>query len=206
MILSDREIRILLEQGRISISPIPSSSAWSSTALDLSLAPKLHRWKIIDPDPSIGFTLPQFCPGTPGYDLRKVIENHTVEESFSVDSPFILARGQFVLAWTVERVRFPIHSRVAARVEGKSSLARIGLGIHVTAPTIHAGFGASVRSGTTDRPEQGLPIQLEVWNIGPLPIALIPGMKICQLIFEEVHGTPDTGYAGQFAAQGPTPD
>jgi len=63
MILSDRGIRVLLEQGRISIIPTPAGAAWSSTAVDLSLAPKLHKWKEIGPDPSVGFGLPQFFPG-----------------------------------------------------------------------------------------------------------------------------------------------
>lgn len=50
---------------------------------------------------------------------------------------------------------------------------------------------------------QGTAIQLEIWNVGGLAIVLDPGIPICQLIFEEVHGTPEKGYAGRFAAQGP---
>jgi dCTP deaminase len=95
----------------------------------------------------------------------------------------------------------PFRSRIAARVEGKSSLARLGLGVHVTAPTIHAGFGYADR-----HPEWlGNPIQLEIWNTGPKPIILKRGMKICQLIFEWVDGTPEQGYHGQFRVQGPLP-
>jgi dCTP deaminase len=78
-------------------------------------------------------------------------------------------------------------------VEGKSSLARIGLGIHVTAPTIHAGFGAER--------EEGVPIQLEIFNLGPWTIHLTPGMRICQLIFEEVRELPSAVYRGQFQQQ-----
>ncbi|MCI0641675.1 MAG: hypothetical protein L0Y72_25980 [Gemmataceae bacterium] len=84
---------------------------------------------------------------------------------------------------------------MAACVEGKSSLAKLGLGIHVTAPTIHAGFGEA-------NPD-GIPLQLEIWNVGPLAIELQPNMRVCQLIFEEVHGTPERGYQGQFQEQGP---
>jgi dCTP deaminase len=83
-------------------------------------------------------------------------------------------------------------------VEGKSSLARIGLGIHVTAPVIHPGFGAGA-----DAKNQGSAIRLEIWNIGPLRIELKKGMAICPLMFEELHGTPLRGYAGQFREQGP---
>jgi dCTP deaminase len=96
----------------------------------------------------------------------------------------------------LERVKLPNYSHICARVEGKSSLARLGLGIHVTAPTIHAGFGASEREGS--------PLQLEIWKVGPVPVELRKGMRICQLIFEEVHGTPEKGYHGQFGVQGPT--
>lgn len=78
-------------------------------------------------------------------------------------------------------------TRIAARVEGKSSLARIGLAVHITAPTIHAGFDGQIR--------------LEIVNHGPLPILLKPGMRICQLIFEQTLGTPDKVYGGQFAGQ-----
>ncbi len=84
-------------------------------------------------------------------------------------------------------------------MEGKSSLARIGIGIHVTAPTIHPGFGE--KEG--DPAFAGSEIRLEIWNIGPLKIRLKKGMPICQIIFEEVHGIPEGRYAGQFALQGP---
>jgi hypothetical protein len=68
--------------------------------------------------------------------------------------------------------------RRVARVEGRSSLARLGVGIHVTAPTIHADFGA------TDDPDYpGTRIRLEVWNCGELHVCLQPGMKVCQQQF-----------------------
>ena len=65
---------------------------------------------------------------------------------------------------------------LAARVEGKSSYARCGVLVHFTAPTIHAGF-----AGT---------ITLELANLGPLPVMLYPNAPICQLVVEEVLGTP----------------
>jgi dCTP deaminase len=71
----------------------------------------------------------------------------------------------------------------------------LGLGIHVTAPTIHAGFRGQ--------------IQLEMFNAGPQTIILDAGMKICQLIFEQTSGTPEKGYSGVFAGQKaplPTPN
>jgi dCTP deaminase len=106
----------------------------------------------------------------------------------------------FHLGWTLERIQLPHRSRLAGRVEGKSSLARLGLGVHVTAPTIHAGFGST----DLDSAFLGNPIQLEIWNTGPVPIVLKTGLRICQLIFEQVDGTPEQGYGGQFATQGPS--
>jgi dCTP deaminase len=100
---------------------------------------------------------------------------------------YLLQPNHLVLAWTREYVNLVSHNRVAARVEGKSSLARFGLGIHVTAPTIHAGFDGHIR--------------LEMVNHGKIPIRLRTGMRICQLIFEQTLGTPEKGYQGQFSGQ-----
>src|SRR5262249_16117258 len=102
---------------------------------------------------------------------------------------------KFVLGFTRERIRFPTRARIAARVEGKSSLARLGVGVHVTAPTIHAGFGAK----TLESPP--IPIQLEIYNLGDWTAVLDAGMAICQLILEEVRELALTGYRGQFSEQ-----
>ena len=93
------------------------------------------------------------------------------------------------MAWTKEFVAIPVHSRLAARVEGKSSLVRLGIAIHLTAPTVHCGFKEN--------------IQLEMLNSGPNQIILDAGMRICQLIFEQTVGTPDTGCHGLFLGQTP---
>jgi dCTP deaminase len=105
----------------------------------------------------------------------------------------------FVLGFTREIIQLPVRSRIAARVEGKSSLARIGVGVHVTAPTIHAGFGVD-----PTRPDQrGTVIQLEIFNLAEWSVILDVGMRICQLILEEVREVPVKSYAGQFNAQKP---
>jgi dCTP deaminase len=90
-------------------------------------------------------------------------------------------------AWTVEKLKILNTSRLAARVEGKSSLARLGVTIHATAPIIHCGFEGA--------------IQLEMCNLGPNEIVLDPGMYICQLVFEYTVGTPEKGYSGIFQNQ-----
>src|SRR5262249_42366302 len=105
----------------------------------------------------------------------------------------------FLLGWTAESLWLPHRSRLAARVEGKSTLARLGIGVHVTAPTIHAGFGYK----ENDEKYPGNPLQLEIWNVGPLDIRLEVGMPVCKLILETVDGTREKGYEGRFSLQGP---
>lgn len=196
MILSDRELKLAIVRRQVFISPPPIPDAWTSTAVDLRLDAELLVWAAPEPDPATGYD-PCFCPTADGFNVRDVIKKHTTPHDLRV-SPYRINRQQFLLGWTREKLKLPHESRICARVEGKSSMARLGLGIHVTAPTIHSGFGVG------DDPE-GNSLQLEIWNVGPLPIELCFDMPICQLIFEEVHGTPEKGYRGQFLGQGPKP-
>lgn len=197
MILSDREIRAALARLALRITPDPTldPSLWSSTALDLRLGDRVSLWDFARPGAP-----DRFSPADPDHDLVELIGRFT-QTQIIPDPGLLLDRASFLLGWTLEAVQLPFRSRIAARVEGKSSLARLGLGVHVTAPTIHAGFGYADRN--PDWP--GNPIQLEIWNTGPLPVALKRGMRICQLIFEWVDGTPEQGYHGQFRVQGPVP-
>lgn len=97
-----------------------------------------------------------------------------------------LPPNQFVLGQTIERIGLPVAGRLAARVEGRSSLARVGLLIHFTAPTIHAGWNGR--------------IALEIINLGPYNITLRPEMEVCQLIVETVEGesiSADSQFQGQ---------
>lgn len=182
MILSDREIQIALQNDQIIIDPTPKPEAFSSTSLDLTLDEKITRFKR---DPS--FTDVVIDPSHPDYNHGDMLKAYS--EQLDIPSAgFELPPGELILAWTVEEVRLPVKSRIAARVEGKSSLARLGLCVHMTAPTIHAGFEG--------------PIQLEVINHGVRKIRLKTGMRICQLIFESTLGTPLKGYHGQFFGQG----
>jgi dCTP deaminase len=179
MILTDREIQKLLKDGLISIEPKPPLDAYDSTAVDLTLDPLIRVFRTNIPGLIIG-------PGAPGYKATELIRTATDPLTISPQG-WELPRGTLVLGWTKERVDLNFKAKVAARVEGKSGLARIGLGVHVTAPTIHAGF-----PGT---------IQLELVNHGPLPIKLRAGMAICQLIIETIKGTPSKAHKSQFAGQ-----
>ena len=99
--------------------------------------------------------------------------------------PFRLEPGQFVLAYTMEYLKLPNY--LAARVEGRSSLARLGISIHQTAPTVHATFEGQLR--------------LEISLTGPYPCLLYPGQKICQLIIERLGTPSQTSLNSQFQQQ-----
>jgi dCTP deaminase len=181
MILTDREIKNSLASGLIVIDPAPASNAHNSTTVDLTLDPLLRIFKT--PAPGLKVAVD---PGMRGYRARDLING--VTEPFTIPPDgWDLEPGPLVLGWTKERLELKIQGRAAARVEGKSGLARVGLGIHVTAPIIHAGF-----TGT---------IQLEIINHGHIPIRLRPGIAICQLVFETTLGMPDKAYEGQFLGQ-----
>jgi dCTP deaminase len=187
MILTDREIKNALASGLILIDPLPAAEAYASTTVDLTLDENLRLFKALPPGLSVAID-----PGMPGYKAKDLLAG--------VTEPLIIPScgwdlqpgpGRLVLGWTKQRLSLPIRAKLAARVEGKSGLARVGLAIHCTAPTIHAGF-----EGT---------IQLEMVNHGPLPIRLRTGMSVCQLVFELTTGMPDNAYEGQFLGQQSSP-
>ena len=178
MLLSDRDIRAELDSGRVGLDPYdPAMIQPSSIDVRLDRFFRLfdnHKYPVIDPA--------QDQP-----DLTRLVE---VEG----DDPFVLHPGEFVLGATYEAVTLP--DDVAARLEGKSSLGRLGLLTHSTAGFIDPGFTGHVT--------------LELSNVATLPITLWPGMKIGQLCFfrlsspaEHPYGSAQYGsrYQGQ---RGPT--
>jgi dCTP deaminase len=181
MILSDSEIRSALKHGQIIIDPVPSHDKFSTSALDLTLGrADFKRWKV--PGPGV-----QLIIDPSQKDFYREAAKQLKDVTPARDGSVTIEPDEFLLAMTEERVELPPHTRLAARVEGKSSLARIGLGIHITAPTIHCGFNGK--------------IVLEIKNHGDLTIKLCPGMPVCQLIFEMVFGTPSTTIEGLFQNQ-----
>ncbi len=183
MILSNTGILEAMGDGRLVLDPRPtpepqiggSPSPYDTCSVDLRLAPHLQI-----PQSNLAITI----------DLRVGDVSRTLaqlSESIQIGSEgWELAPGKFVLGQTLEVVSLPLPAQfteaargkrcLAARVEGKSSRARFGLLIHFTAPTIHAGWSG--------------PITLEMMNLGPASIRLYHDMYICQLIVEEVEGTP----------------
>jgi dCTP deaminase len=184
MILTDREIAIALDSTQLIIEPRPAPEVFSSSSVDLTLADSGLVWDIKPP---------MLVELREGYKISSIAQH---QKPVTIN-PYRLEPNKFILAWTRERIKLSVRSRLAARVEGKSSLARLGIGVHINAPTIHAGFPSETL------PPQ--PIQLEMFNYSEMTFNLYPGLRICQLIIEQTFGTPDSGYEGQFSQQGPAP-
>src|SRR5438105_611664 len=126
MILSDREIRAALERRAVRITPAPAAELFSSTAVDLTLDVELRIWRSTA---EAGLER-RVRPGSSAFNLTRILDNLT--ERFAIPSEgYPLQPGRFVLGWTEQKIQLPQRSRLAARVEGKSSLARLGLGVHV---------------------------------------------------------------------------
>jgi dCTP deaminase len=178
VVLSDRTIRRLLDEGRIEIEPYDESLLQPS-----SVDVRVDRYFRVFHNARYPFI-----------DVREPQEDLT-ELVKVADEPFILHPGEFVLGSTLERIRLP--DDLVARLEGKSSLGRLGLLIHSTAGFIDPGWDGHVT--------------LELSNVANLPITIYHGMKIGQLSFvqlsepaESPYGSGGLGskYQGQ---KGPTP-
>jgi dCTP deaminase len=179
VILSDVSIRKGLADGRIIIDPLDDRSIQPSS-VDLHVD---HYFRVFRND-----TTPYIDPKEPQENLTELVE-------VPDEGAFILHPGEFVLGSTYERVALP--DDLVARLEGKSSLGRLGLLIHSTAGFVDAGWDGH--------------LTLELSNVANLPIAIYPGMKIGQISFLEMttpasapYGSASMGskYQGQ---RGPTP-
>ncbi len=179
MLLSDRDIRAEIDDKRVVLEPYDEGMIQPS-----SVDVRLDRFfRVFE-----NHRYPHIDPAEDQPDLTRQVEPPG-------DEPFILHPGEFVLGSTYEVITLP--DDVAARLEGKSSLGRLGLLTHSTAGFIDPGFSGHVT--------------LELSNVATLPIKLWPGMKIGQLCFfrlsspaENPYGSAKYGsrYQGQ---RGPTP-
>ena len=165
VLLSDRDIRAELDAGRVVLDPYePSMLQPSSIDVRLDKYFRLfdnHRYPFIDPS--------QEQP-----ELTRLVEAKG-------DEPLVLHPGEFVLGSTFESVTLP--DDVAARLEGKSSLGRLGLLTHSTAGFIDPGFSGHVT--------------LELSNVATLPITLWPGMKIGQMCFFRLSSPAEHPYGSE---------
>jgi len=164
MILSDRDIRSYIEAGKIAITPAPNfETQLGSCSIDFHLG---NNFKIFNHS-----KYPFIDPRAPSNELMKEIEVPSTEA-------FIMRPGEFCLATTVENLK--IADDLLGRLEGRSSLGRIGIIVHSTAARFDPGWN-------------GVPV-LELGNIGVLPVALYPGMKICSFTFEQLSSPSDNPY------------
>lgn len=177
MVLSDHSIKLELAKGRIVVDPIDPDDIQPSS-VDLHLGDDFQVFR--------NSRLPYIDPTReqPGLTERVIA---------SVTEPFVLHPGEFALGTTVEHIGLP--DDLVGRLEGKSSLGRLGLLIHSTAGYVDPGW-------------QGK-LTLELSNVANLPIVLIPGMKIGQISFSQMttavdrpYGHPELGskYQGQSEA------
>ena len=162
MLLSDRDIRAELASGRVGLDPLDPAMV-QPASVDVRLARFFrlfdnHRYAHIDPRQEQD-------------ELTRLVE-------VDPDEAFILHPGEFVLGSTYEQVTLP--DDLAARLEGKSSLGRLGLLTHSTAGFIDPGFSGHVT--------------LELSNVATLPITLWPGMKIGQLCFFRLSSAAQSPY------------
>ncbi len=182
MILSDTDIKLKIEAGHIKIDPMPDLGvALGTVSVDLRLGEDFMVYR---------------RTSRPFIDVKDTASFIELTETVikKSDDPFIVHPGEFVLGATMESIQLP--PDLAGRLEGKSSLGRLGVVIHSTAGKVDPGWNGR--------------LVLEITNIGNLPIMLYPNMRICQLLFEQVSSPvtkryvdrPDAKYKNQSETTG----
>ena len=162
MVLSDRTIKAEIEAGRIVVDPYDEQLVQPSS-IDVRVD---GRFRV-------------FHNGRyPYIDVRQPMEELTSLVAIEGDEPFILHPGEFVLGQTLEKVTLP--NDLVARLEGKSSLGRLGLLIHSTAGFVDSGFSGN--------------LTLELSNVANLPITIYRGMPIGQISFMRMDAPVDRPY------------
>ena len=166
MILSDRDIKRYLQEGKIKITPFPDLSVQlGSCSIDLRLG---NVFRIFENNK---------CPYI---DLRKDLPIEEIMKKVVVPEgqPFIMQPGEFVLATTMEVLELP--DDLLARIDGRSSLGRLGIIVHGTSSVFDPGWKGAAT--------------LELSNIGRMPVALYPGMRICAFTFEKLSSPAEVPY------------
>lgn len=164
-ILSDKTIKEYLEEGKIVIDPLKDEQQIQPSSVDMRLGDEFKVFKVI--------RKPYIDPKDEE-DIAEYMESSTVPEG----EAFIIHPNEFALATTQEYVKVP--DDLVARVEGRSSMGRLGVTMHVTAGYVDPGFEGR--------------ITLEISNIGAMPVALYPGQRVCQLVFETMTTSAELPY------------
>lgn len=166
MILSDKDIKKALKAKRIVITPAPDlSEQLGSCSIDFHLSKSFRVFK---------------HSAYPYIDLKSTIDTKDLMKQINVPKgePFIMQPGDFALAITVENLKLP--DDLLGRIEGRSSLGRLGIIVHGTASIFDPGW-------------DGKPV-VELGNLGMMPVALYPGMRICAFTFEELTSRVEVPY------------
>lgn len=175
MRLIDLQIKEALKDGRIVLIPSVNQHDVTGVSVDVRLG---NTFKVFKPH-----TLPYLDLGNLNPEDISRVMSPPIEISES--SRFILHPGQLALGATLEHVT--IADDLVGWLDGRSSLARLGLQVHVTAHRIDPGWSGNV--------------VLEFYNAGPIPLALVPGMKIGALNFEQLVGKVETPYRSKPSAK-----
>lgn len=182
MILSDRDIKKYIAEGKIKIDPKPNfEKQLGPCSLDLHLGKSFRVFNHSE------------CPFIDLKNNKTPIEKIMRKVEVSSEKPFILRPGDFVLAVTEEEIVLP--SDIMGRLDGRSSLGRLGLVVHSTAARFDPGWKGKAT--------------MEVGNLGVIPVALYPGIRVCSLTFETLSSPAelpylqqtDHKYAGQMSPQ-----
>ena len=182
MLLSDGEIRLAIAGGELVITPkIPDDSDQIKAAsIDLRLGGSIWTQKEpSDNEPNNGN-----LNDTSEASFAYYMENYTEQTSIITTGGFLLKPGDFVITETLERVH--LSKLLSGRVEGRSRLARMGVGVHLTAPKIDPGFDNH--------------ITLELFHMGRRPIFLQYEIPICTLLVERLGIPAGNPYGGMFNA------
>lgn len=164
-ILSDKDIKEYLKEGKIGIDPLLDEKQIQPSSVDMRLGDEFKVFKIIRK---------AYIDPKDEDDIASYMEEIKVPEG----DAFIIHPGEFALATTAEYVKLP--DDIVARVEGRSSMGRLGVTMHVTAGFIDPGFEGN--------------ITLEISNIGAMPVALYPGQRVCQIVFETMTSPAEIPY------------
>ncbi len=179
MVLSDREIWMEIQSGGLKFTPAIVPGHISPSSVDLRLANQITTFSPTPEGAEILIDLARVR------NVEDIIEEYGNTRSLAEGETFRLNPGQFILAYTLEYIELPNY--LTARVEGRSSLGRLGISIHQTAPTVHATFQGQLR--------------LEILNSGPFPCLLHPGQRICQLVIQKLSTPSETTLASWFQGQ-----
>jgi len=164
MILPDHEIKKYLQDGRLVIEPLDDP--------EMQIQPAWVDLRLDNEFRTFKII------GTPYIDTKKITENYTERHIIPNTQPFIVHPGEFVLGKVLEYIKLP-HD-IMGSVDGRSSLGRIGIVVHTTSASVNPGWEGN--------------LVLEMTNVGKMPVALYPGMRVCKIAFHKLSSPAERPY------------